>query len=238
MTAELTTTAEATHAFEDGMRNQLAHFSRRLAAGMPRAGWKVCVNDAPLQKRLGLAGSFAAFLDGDRALASGGTWTLEPGAAPGVEPEFAIRLGTTVDAGAAPSEVRAAIAGVAPALEVVDWRDARLDLGSMAASSSFHAGFVVGDLRPLAAVPAIGDGCPRLARGDEVLGVPDPSLVPADLADLVSHVAAVLARFGQRLEAGDWLLCGACTNPARVEPGDVVEADFATLGKVSVRFEG
>jgi len=203
---------------------------------MARAGWKICVNDRRMQKKLELDSSFVGFLDGSRALRSGETWPVQAGSILGVEPEFAVRFDAAVPATADAQAIRRAVGGVAPALEVVDWREAKLDLHTMAASSSFHAGFVVGELRPFEAVPAIADGCPLFRRGDELLAVPDPTLVPADLTRLIAGVAAFLARHGQGIEAEDWLLCGACTNPARVEPGDVVEADFGSLGPVSVRF--
>jgi 2-keto-4-pentenoate hydratase len=73
-------------------------------------------------------------------------------------------------------------------------------------------------------------------RGDDVIGVPDPTLVPNDLVGLVTRICGMLCPYGRSIEAGDWLLCGACTNPARIEPGDTVEADFQTLGRVSVSF--
>ena len=73
-------------------------------------------------------------------------------------------------------------AGAAPALEVVDWKDARLDLASIAASSSFHAGFVVGELRGFDRLPSLAEGWPVLRRGEDVLAAPDPSLVPVQLA--------------------------------------------------------
>ncbi len=223
--------------FDDAIREQLARLDARLAAGMPRAGWKICVNDRRMQKRLGLDASFVGFLEGSRHLESGATWKADEGAVPGVEPEFAIRFGSALAPGDGYDAARRAIAGVAPAIEVVDWRDAKLDLRSLAASSSFHAGFVTGELRPLEDVSAIAEGCPAFRRGEDVLGVPDASLVPADLVTLVLDVVRFLARYERTIESGDWLMCGACTNPGRVERGDRVEADFATLGKVRLRFE-
>lgn len=223
--------------FDDAIREQLRTLGQRLAAGMPRAGWKICVNDPRMQKRLGLSSSFVGFLDGVRHLSSGEVWKVEEGAVLGVEPEFAIRFRESVDARADADAIRRAIEGVAPAIEVVDWRSAKFDLATLASSSSFHAGFVTGALCPLDDVPAISDWCPMFQRGDDVLGVPDPALVPADLTLLVADVARFLAGYGQRIEAGDWLMCGACTNPGRVEAGDIVEADFTTLGGVYVKFE-
>jgi 2-keto-4-pentenoate hydratase len=222
---------------DEAIREQLARLDARLAAGMPRAGWKICVNDARMQKRLGLETSFVGFLEGSRHLASGAAWCADEGSVLGVEPEFAIRFGVSLSGEDGYDAARRAIAGVAPAIEVLDWREAKLDLASLAATSSFHAGFVTGELRSLGDVPAIADGCPAFRRGDDVLGVPDASLVPADLVTLVQGVARFLSRYGRTIEAGDWLLCGACTNPGRVEIGDTVEADFGRLGRATVRFE-
>lgn len=222
--------------FDHAIGVQLAAMHARVAAGMPRAGWKVCVNDPRMQNKLGLEKSFVGFLDGSRALASGEMWRVDDGAILGVEPEFAIRFAHGIAAGADAGEVRHAIRGVAPAIEVVDWSRANLDLASLAESASFHAGFVTGDLRALDDVPEIGGGCPLLTCDGEVAGTPDAALVPRDLTTLVADVATFLARYGEQIEAGDWLLCGACTNPARVEKGVVVEADFRTLGRVRVAF--
>jgi len=205
---------------------------------MPRAGWKICINDARMQKRLGIERAFVGFLDGSRATTSGQAWPIADASILGVEPEFALRFSKPVAAGAGADAVRAAIAGVAPAIEVVDWKDAKFDLASVAATSSFHAGYVVGDLRPVTDVPLIDDGCPLFRRGDEIIGVPDASLVPSNLVDLVRDVADFLGRHGELIERDDWLLCGACTNPARVEAGDEIEADFGSLGAVRVTFTG
>ncbi len=219
-----------------GVREQIHAWRNRQAAGKPRGGWKVCVNDPGMQKKLGLERSFVGCLDGSRELASGDRWIVGEGSMLAVEPEFAIRFSADVPPQPGPEDIRAAIEGVAAAIEVVDWKNAKPDLMSIAASSSCHAGYVVGELRPFADVPAIGGGCPLFLRGEEVLGVPDPALVPADLLELVAGVVEFLTRHGESIQAGDWLLCGACTSPARVEAGDSVEADFATLGSVRVEF--
>ena len=222
--------------FDELVRRQHALLAQALAAGMPRAGWKVCVNERRTQQRLGLDGVFFGFLQGSRRFGSGEACMVEEGAMLGVEPELAILFGAPVSRDDSREAMRAAIAGVAPALEIVNYRGAKLDLETMVVASSFQHGFVVGEPRPLLMVPRIGEGCPVLRLGGVVIGSGDSALVPADLTDLVAAGAAFLAPFGQALEAGDWLLCGACTAPARVEAGDEVEADFGSLGKTRVRF--
>lgn len=228
--------ADGMDGFDELVRRQHAALAQALAAGMPRAGWKVCVNERRVQQRLGLDGVFFGFLRGHRRFGSGEACAVEEGAMLGVEPELAIRFGASVSREDSREAMRAAIAGVAPALEIVDYRGAKLDLETLVVTSSFQHGFVVGEPRPPAMVPRIGEGCPLLRLGGEGIGSGDPALVPADLTDLVAAAASFLEPFGQGLEAGDWLLCGACTTPARVEAGDEVEADFGSLGSVRVRF--
>lgn len=89
---------------------------------------------------------------------------------------------------------------------------------------------------PPGSAPALGPGCPRLLHDGVPAGTPDPTLVPADLSEIVRLVAGFLDAHGQQLRAGDWILSGACTAPVRVAAGERVEADFDTLGGVAVRF--
>jgi 2-keto-4-pentenoate hydratase len=225
-----------TAAFDAALRRQHERLRAALAAGMPRLGWKVCVNERRAQERLGLAGPFAGFLDGFRLIASGGLCALP--AAGAVEPEIAIRIGTALAAGASLEDARRVIAGLAPALEIVDYTRGGHSLEGVVESSSFHCGVVLGEPKRTARAPAIAADCPRLLKNGGHASTPDPTLVPADLGEIVLLVAGSLARRGERLEAGDWILAGACTPPVRVAAGDDVSADFGPLGQVAVRFEG
>jgi 2-keto-4-pentenoate hydratase len=46
-----------------------------------------------------------------------------------------------------------------------------------------------------------------------------------------------LSSLGMACEAGQVVTTGTCRVPVTVKPGDVVEADFGVLGKVSCRFK-
>jgi 2-keto-4-pentenoate hydratase len=223
-----------TPAFETALHRQHERLRAALAAGTPRLGWKICVNERRARERLGLEAPFVGFLDGARRLASGCVSPV-PGTG-AVEPEIALRLREAVAAGGSLAEARAAIGCLAPALEIVDYSRASLSLEGVVESSSFHWGFVLGEPRQGSRAPAIGADCPRVWKGGARAAAPDASLVPADLAEVVRLVADFLPRCGERLEAGDWILSGACTSPVRVEAGDEVSADFGELGSVSVRF--
>jgi 2-keto-4-pentenoate hydratase len=212
--------------FENAVRRQHERLAQALAAGMPRLGWKICVNEPTNLRRLGLARPFVGYLDGARRFASGDTCQLGPGGVFAVEPEIAIQVGAGT----------ASIAALAPALEIVDYTRGGFTLAGVVESSSFHHGVVLGTPRPPGSAPALGPACPRLLHDGVPAGTPDPALVPADLSEIVRLVAAFLDEHGQELRAGDWILSGACTAPVRVAAGERVEADFATLGAVAVHF--
>jgi len=223
MTAEL----------DSAMRRQLRRRHAARAAGMPRAGWKICVNDPRAQARLGLDGPFVGWLNGARIVDAGGTYAVPPGARLMCEPEIAIRIGRA-DVAATPGGARMAIAALAPALEVVDYGRLSPELGVIVETSSFHDGAVIGGERPPSSAPVLSPECPVLLRNGTAAGVPDPGLVPADLSSIVRHVATSLASYGEELREGDWILSGACAAPMPARPGDVLSADFGPLGVVAV----
>jgi hypothetical protein len=60
------------------MRRQLARFHAAIAAGMPRVGWKICINDPRTQSRLGIDAPFVGPLNGTRVFTSGDAFLVSP----------------------------------------------------------------------------------------------------------------------------------------------------------------
>lgn len=224
----------APEAFAETIRRQLARLADAIANGMPRVGWKICVNDPRAQKRLGLAEPFVGWLDGARIVASGERYPVRAGTRLACEPEIAIRIGAAEDS--RNPEGGFAITAAAPALEVIDYARASPDLATVVETSSFHDGVVLGRERSPDAAPQLSAECPRLTRNGETVGTTDPSLVAADLALIVHHVAEFLTSYGQGLRPGDLILSGACAAPVMVTSGDEIAADFGPLGIVRVVF--
>ena len=52
----------------------------------------------------------------------------------------------------------------------------------------------------------------------------------------IAWLANKIARYDEQLNAGDVVLSGSFTRPTNVMRGDVLHADFGTLGSISVRF--
>ncbi|HEV7735524.1 MAG TPA: hypothetical protein VGR62_25340 [Candidatus Binatia bacterium] len=212
-----------------GMAAQLASLDEHLALGMPRVGWKVAVNDPAMQRRLGLDGWVTGFLRGDRVVPAGGRYDPPDGGMILVEAELAIRLARDVPPDATPAVAAAAITGVAPAIEIVDYARSTAGVDAILAHSVFHDAVVFGD------ESTSSIGAATLRRGDEVVRTADRVLDPGPLDVLVARVAVFLGVHGAALLAGDRIISGTFTQPWPVAAGDTVSADFGPRGAVSVR---
>lgn len=215
-----------------GMELQLRRFDAELAAGVPRVGWKIGITTGVARKPHGLTAPVIGRLDGKRSFNSGETVSLAGAAKVRAEGEMALRIGRPLDAGVTLTEARAAIIGVGPAIEFINLNMAKDDISVILSHSIFHEAVIFGP----ELAPAVLDGGQSLwpvgRRNTKCVRTPEPTMVPADLPALVVLVARTLARYGQRLEAGDRIISGSFIVPLIVEPGDQIEVDFGFLGKV------
>jgi 2-keto-4-pentenoate hydratase len=156
---------------------------------------------------------------------------------PRVEPEIAFLVGTDL-AGerVGTTQVLAATAAVAPAIEVIDSRYAgySFTLPDVIADNASAARLVLGgvrrtadgiDLRLLGCVLERNGRVVSTAAGAASLGHP---------AAAVAWLVRALARRGRGLAAGDVVLSGALTEALPVAPGDVVVARLGRLGTVEL----
>jgi 2-keto-4-pentenoate hydratase len=67
-----------------------------------------------------------------------------------------------------------------------------------------------------------------IAHGKNVLG--DPLIA-------LTWLANELSQLGLTLRAGEVVTTGTCHSPLPIQSGDVFEADFGTIGRVSVSFK-
>src|SRR5690349_21202486 len=103
-----------------GMRAQLEERKKRLDAGDQSLGWKVGFAAPAMLGRLKLSGPLVGFLTRNARVQSGGTVSLAGWTKPVAEPEIAVHVGRDVPADADHDTAAAAIAGIAPAIELVD----------------------------------------------------------------------------------------------------------------------
>jgi len=203
-----------------GMHAMLARREVALASGAEAAGWKVGFNSPAIQAHFGLRTAVVGYLLDtgvlpDAATVAVGTWT-----APAVEVEVAIRVGE--DGG---------VAGLAPALELVDLDLPYDDIEPILAGDIFQRGVVFGPevagADPWAVVATVRKAGEVVAEGR----------ITEDPAETVSFVRAFLAEHGAELEPGHRIIGGSVVAPLPVTPGDALEVSFGPLGHLSVRFE-
>ena len=212
-------------AIDRGMKSQLQAFREAIVAGQPRLGWKIGINDPKMLERLELDAPVVGWLAGARALASGDTYTLRPGTRVSLEAEVAVRVGGG-----------GAVAALAPSLELVNYSIPATSFEGILAHDIFHDAVVLG--RETFPIPIADGTWPHITCNGTEVATRDPGFTVLQPAKMVRHVAATLARYGECLETGDWLILGTLVRPIPVHSGDRIEADFGPIGRVAVTIGG
>jgi 2-oxo-3-hexenedioate decarboxylase len=172
----------------------------------------------------------------DRMLhASGDTISRRAFVHPRAEPEIAFRLKSPLSGRVDAATQLAAVAAVAPAVEIIDsrYRDFRFSLTDVVADNSSSSALVVGtwieptfDLGDLALELAIDGEVRQTGSSAAILGHPLESLLNA---------ARLVADRGESLEPGDIVMAGAATAAEALAPGQYVRAHVDRLGEVHFR---
>jgi 2-keto-4-pentenoate hydratase len=222
-----------------GMTAQLALRRRRLDFGDTPLGWKVGFG-APVQlKQLNISGPLVGFLTQNARVAPGGTVSLAGWAKPVAEPEVAVHIGRDVAGGTTPEAAAAAIAGISPAIELADVHEPAIDPERILSHDIYQRHVVLAGSTPARAGSA-ADGltCRIIRRGAELARTTDPQANTGRWVDIVSHVANVLAAFGERLRAGEVIITGSVMPPIAIEPDeDGLAFALDPIGTISVNFK-
>lgn len=228
----------ATSAQHRGMAAQLADWRRTVQASGQRLGWKIGFNDRASQQRLNLAAPVLGFLRRDRLLASGGVFRLPANGVIKAEVEVAIRLGRDVAAGVTLAEAEAAIAALAPAVEIVDVTRPLDGIEALLRGNLYQAAVLIGPEQ--FAIPATPRQTiqARLRVDGAPAGVSEPLRLPERFGEVVRLAAETLSQHGERLAAGDWIICGAIIEPVVVKPGTRIEVDMTAFERITLDFTG
>jgi 2-keto-4-pentenoate hydratase len=206
-----------------GMQAQFARRDGDLAGGARQIGWKIGFNTPAVQQHFGLSEPVVGYLL-DRALTpDGSSVELAGWVSPAVEVEVAVRVGKST--AGLPT-----VAGLAPALELVDLGISFDDIETVLGANICQRGVVFGDEVPgvdpfSVAVGVTKNGEPS---GQGTL-LEDPVLT-------LAFVESFLSAHGAELEPGQRIIAGSLTAPIPVAPGDVLSVTFGPLGALSVRF--
>lgn len=218
---------------------QSHNIARRVDAGAVVCGRKVGLTAAPMQQLLGVSEpDYGVVLD-DMFVEDGDLIDLGRLVQPRVEAEMAFVMDRDLAGpGVTVATALAAVAGVLPAIEIVDSRvaDWKIQLVDTVADNASSGLLVIGgrihkvneiDLRLVGMELTRNGALVATGAGAAALGNP---------ARCVAWLANKLAAFGASLRAGDVVLPGAVHRMVDVAPGDVFRADFAHLGAVTARF--
>jgi 2-keto-4-pentenoate hydratase len=208
----------------------------------PLFGWKIAATSEAGQKHINVDGPMAGRILPETVIPNGGTAAMAGNEMRVVEPEFAFRMQADLPPRPAAYTVREVLDAVDtlhPAIEIPDsrFRDF-VDAGAaqiIADNACAHL-FVLGrparsDWRALDLVkerPVVTlRGNQFTGHGKNVLG--DPRIA-------LTWLANELRQLGLTLRAGEVVTTGTCHAPLPIQSGDLFEADFGSLGKVSVAF--
>jgi 2-keto-4-pentenoate hydratase len=222
-----------------GMRAQLELRRRRLDAGDKPLGWKVGFGAPAMLQRLDIAGPLVGFLTQNARVQSGASVSLASWAKPVAEPEIAVHIGRDLAGGSDRDTARIAIAGISPAIELVDVHTPPEDVERILSDNIYQRHVVLASTGlPRAGASADGLTCRIIRHRKEAARTSDPQANTGQWLDIVRHVADLLAAFGERLRAGEIIITGSVVAPLMIEPGeDSIGFEVDPIGSVSVRFQ-
>jgi 2-keto-4-pentenoate hydratase len=199
-------------------------------------GWKIAATSEAGQRHINVKGPMAGRILPETVIADGGTASMAGNEMRVAEPEFAFRMAADYRV----QEVLAAVDTLHPAIEIPDSRFADFVSAGAAqiiADNACAHLFVLGapttsNWRTLDLVeekPVITlRGKQYTGHGKNVLG--DPLIA-------LTWLANELRQLGVTLKAGEVVTTGTCHPPLPIQSGDLFEADFGAIGKVSVAFD-
>jgi 2-keto-4-pentenoate hydratase len=226
----------------DAYAVQGEHVRRQMQVRNTSAvGYKIGITTKRMQAMCGIDSPVAGVILADRVHASGASLRASAYGRVGLEFEIAVRLKRDLvpDGGVpAPAHVAAAVDAVAPAIEIIDDRNANygsLDALSLIADNAWNAGIVLGDFvhdwPDLASIEGIAsvDGKPiDRGLGRDVLGHPFHA---------VAWLAKHLVEQGSGLHAGDIVMTGSVVTTKFPDRPLAYRFDVTGLGFVSVAID-
>jgi len=221
-----------------GMQTQLARRQERIAAGEKPLGWKIGFGAPATMEKLGITGPLIGYLMQGALLKDGALVDVKSWTQPVAEPEIAVLLAGDLPAGSSAAAARAAIASLTPAIELLD-----LDpppgpdnIDAVLGGAIYQRHVVLGaDSRKGGETADLSASVFR--RGRLASEAPDPEALTGKVPNLLTHLANMLAAFGEGLKAGDLVICGSTVPPPLIEPDETEFGyELRPIGAVSVGF--
>ena len=230
---------------DDAYQVQAAYVALRHAEGRRTIGWKIGLTSKAMQAALNISTPDSGVLLDDMVFEDNATIQATRFIQPRIEAELAFLLKSPLHSpDVTVAQVMNATDYIIPALEILDTRILRLDpatgksrtIVDTIADNAANAGIVTGgramrpdafDARWAGAIVMRNAEVEETGLGAGVLNQP---------ARGIAWLANRLARYGQRIEAGQIVLSGSFIRPIEARHGDTILADFGPLGTVGCHF--
>ena len=216
------------------MLAQLTERRRRIEDGEAPLGWKLGMGVPAAMAKLGTDAPLVGYLLAPARVDDGGTVSLDGWGTAKLEPEIAVHMGADLAAGASRADAEAAIAGLGPAIELVDLDPSADDPEAILAADIFQRHVLLGPVTEGAT--AAGTSARALKNGEEAAATADATEATGDPVDLVLHVANVVGAAGEGLRAGEVVICGSVIPALDVAPGDTDDEQLDPPGSLTVSF--
>lgn len=219
----------------DAYAVQAASIARRYARGQRRIGIKMGFTSRAKMAQMGVDEMIWGRLTDAMLVEDGDAISIAHYVHPRVEPEIAFLLKNDLPGGVTMPAAVAALAGVAPALEIIDSRyeNFKFSLTDVVADNSSSSSFVVGpwnspaqSLANLGMIMEVGGQPRQIGSSAAILGNPVRSLVSA---------ARLAEAAGEPLKAGDIVMAGGATAAEALAVGHHVRLSVQRLGTVEFR---
>jgi 2-keto-4-pentenoate hydratase len=223
--------AEA-YRLQDLLRQTLVSRGERLT------GWKAGFTNEAAQKAYGVSEPVCAFLLASGTLLAGAEVPVARFTGLAVEAEVAFVMRRDLAGpGVTATTAAAAVEGVQPALELVDFRYTGKPVGTDVIAEGVFAKHVVltGTVSPLAGLDLAQEGL-TWEQGGRVMATTTAAEVMGNPLNSLAWIANHLGARGLSLKAGDLVMSGSVSAMLRPKAGETVRAVFARLGTVAARF--
>ncbi|GLQ35178.1 2-oxo-hepta-3-ene-1,7-dioic acid hydratase [Amylibacter marinus] len=230
---------------DDAYAIQQAIYRAKLDQGRKVVGWKIGLTSKAMQYALNIDIPDSGILFDNMVFENGATVPKGRFIQPRIETEIAFVMKDAIGgANVTRADVIAATDYVAPSIEILDTRIARIDAETGKARTVFdtisdnaaNAGVVLGaarhrvdasDLRWVGAITARNGTVEETGLGAGVLNDPVESVV---------WLAQRMAQYGQSITPGQIILSGSFIRPVECPSGTQIEADFGAFGSVEIAF--
>lgn len=219
---------------------QEASLARRMARGERLVGMKMGLTSRAKMEQMGVHEPIYGRLTSAMIVNDGALIDLADYLHPRIEPEIAFIMGRDLAGPTTPAQALDAVSGVCAALEIIDsrYRDFKFTLPDVIADNTSAVRFVLGGSLVQAKKTNLGNLGIVMTVNGRVVATGSSAAVLEHPARSLAELVTMLARRGERLEAGQVVLSGGATVAMALNAGDHVRVEIDEIGSAEVRVAG